>query len=289
MNITTTYNLQLLVSLVYFALTSGILLVKYVPPLKRLLNYGKTVPDFDSRGNNSPSSPSTPSEVIDIIAKYAVVRKLWFTHFYICLFTLSTATYFKVCHEAIIGQSGNEVVTFKNLEIINKLLLLQGARRMIESFVVTQFSTTSYMNITHYVVGISHYVLISLATYLGLSGSCAGSAVLTITDYMLIAIFGVASLQQFRAHYHLAHLVKYSLPKFKLVASPHYLYEVIIYTVIMAFSTKNGINLTSFMFISGWVFVVTNLSVSAMETYHYYQLKYKEEFDLKWAIFPGIL
>ncbi|KAI5960273.1 DFG10 [Candida margitis] len=279
MNITT-YDLQILVSLVYFALTSGVLLVKCVRPLRKLLNYGKTASTGDD--GNSP-----PSEVIEIIAKYAVVRKSWFTHFYICLFTLSTATYFKACHETIVGQS--DEATYKNLLIINKLLILQGARRTFESFAVTKFSPTSYMNMTHYLVGISHYVLIALATYLGLSGNCSGSAALTIVDYILIAIFGVASLQQFRAHYHLAHLVKYSLPKFGLVASPHYSYEVLIYTVIMIFSTKNGITLTSIMFISGWVFVVTNLSVSAIQTYQYYQAKYKEEFNLKWAIFPGVV
>lgn len=283
MNIATTCNLQLLVSLAYFALTSGVLLVKYAPQLRRLLNYGKTAPNSDTSDNNDSSL-----EVIDIIAKHAVVRKLWFAHFYICLFTLSTATYFKACHEAIIGQS-NEDATYKNLDIINKLILIQGARRMIESFVVTKFSPTSHMNVAHYVVGMSHYVLIALATYLGLSGNCAGSAALTIVDYVLISVFGIASVQQFQAHYHLAHLVKYSLPSFKVVASPHYLYEVILYTIIMIFSAKNGLGFTSLMYISAWVFVVTNLSVSAVETYHYYQVKYKEEFSLKWAIFPGIL
>ncbi|KAI5952099.1 DFG10 [Candida theae] len=284
MNIATTYNPQLLVSLTYFALTSGVLAVKYVPSLKRLLNYGKTAPDSNSNGSD------TPSEVIDIIAKHAVVRKSWFTHFYICLFTLSTATYFKACHEAIIGHS-NETssATYKNLAIINKLLVIQGARRMVESFVVTKFSPVSYMNFAHYAVGMSHYVLIALATYLGLSGNCAGSAALTIVDYFLVAVFGVASVQQFLAHSHLAHLVKYSLPKFKVVASPHYSYEVIIYTVIAIFGAKNGLGLTSLMFASAWVFVVTNLSVSAVETYRYYQVKYKEDFSLKWAIFPGIL
>jgi len=292
MDITSTYNLQLLVSLVYFALTLGVLLVKYVTPLKKLLNYGKTVnyhneTNDNDNNNENRGSHSPPSKVIDIIVKYAVVQKLWFAHFYICLFTLSTATYFRACHESIIGQSSD--VTYKNMRLINTILIIQGARRMIESFAVTKFSPTSYMNITHYIVGMSHYVLIALATYLGLSGNCSASAALTIIDYVLIAVFGIASVQQFRAHYHLAHLVKYSLPKFKVVASPHYFYEVVIYTVFMLFSVKNGINLTSLMFISSLIFVVVNLSVSAVETYRYYQHKYREEFDLKWAIFPGIL
>ncbi|KAI5952512.1 DFG10 [Candida jiufengensis] len=278
----TIYHLQIFVIISYLALTLGVLIVKFVKPLNKLLDYGKNA---DLKTNSSPSSPS--SEIVQFIADNAVVQKSWFTHFYICLFTLSTATYFQECHKSMLGL--NDSATYKNLQIINKLLLAQGSRRMFESFFVTKFSPTSKMNVSHYLVGMAHYVLISTATYSGLEGNCGTSAALTIVDYILMAFFGIASVQQFVTHYQLANLQKYSLPNFKYSSSPHYTYEVIIYTILMLFSLKNGFNTVSFMFIAGWLFVITNLSITALETYNYYHLKYKEDFKIQWAIFPGIL
>ncbi|KAI5961033.1 DFG10 [Candida pseudojiufengensis] len=274
----TTIHLQYLIIGLYLILTSGVLLVKVVKPLNKLLDYGK---------NTRLSSDSDSSVLVNFIANNAVVPKSWFTHFYICLFTLSTATYFQECHKSILGL--NDSTTYKNFQIINKLLMIQGFRRMFESFFVTKFSPTSKMNISHYVVGMTHYVLIGLATYSGLEMNCGRSATFTVLDYVLMTIFGVASIQQFNAHYYLANLQKYSLPKFKYVSSPHYFYEIILYTVLMVFSIKSGFTNTSLMFIAAWIFVITNLTITAFETYNYYTLKYKEEFKLKYAIFPGFL
>ncbi|KAI3403121.2 hypothetical protein KGF56_004010 [Candida oxycetoniae] len=152
MNITF-YQPQVLISLAFLFLLLGVLLVKLIKPLNKLLEYGK---------NTEVINESPTSSIVNFITGNLVVPKQWFTHFYICLFTLATASYFKACHEKIIGQSSLPSVTFKNISIIHKLLWIQGGRRMVESFAVTKFSSESKINFSHYVVGMAHYTFLSM-------------------------------------------------------------------------------------------------------------------------------
>ncbi|CAK9439540.1 uncharacterized protein LODBEIA_P36400 [Lodderomyces beijingensis] len=274
------YQPQLLITFAYLVLISGVLIVKLITPLNRLLEYGKNT----QLVANASSAPTTP--LVSVIADKLVVPKSWFTHFYICLFTLSTASYFRACHDKLVP---GESASYKNASIIQGLLVLQGGRRMAESFLVTKFSPTSKMNFSHYAVGLSHYVLIAMATYFGVNEFCATSATFTIMDYLLMAMFGASSYQQFSVHYHLANLHKYSLPSFQTVASPHYMWEVALYSVLLIFSVKDGVTPMTWSFLAAWVFVVVNLSITSIETYKYYKSKYPDEFRLKWAIIPGIL
>ncbi|RCK55520.1 Polyprenol reductase [Candida viswanathii] len=274
------YQFQLLVISVYLVIAGAIYAVKFIKPLNDLLRYGKTTT------MSGPSSSSLFHELIDFISSSLVVPKSWFTHFYITLFTLTSAIFLSSFHES----ASPDPVKFKNLMLIHRLLWVQGLRRLTECLTVSKFSTSSKMNFSHYAIGLSHYILISLATYLGLLKY--GSHEIpdfTVFDAVLSIVFGVLSLLQFSAHYHLASLIKYTVPDFAFVASPHYFYEILIYAVLLIFSVKDGYDMVSLTFASAWFFVVSNLTISSVETYRYYQDKFKEEFKLKWAIFPGIL
>lgn len=274
------YQLQLLVVSLYLIIITSIYAVKFIKPLNELLHYGKT-----STINESHSS-SLFHQMIDFISNNLVVPKSWFTHFYITLFSISSIIFLGSFHESETSDS----IKFKDLILIHKLLWIQGFRRLLECLMISKFSPTSKMNISHYIIGLSHYILISLATYLGLTTYGSSEvANYTIFDTCLMISFGILSLLQFSAHYHLASLVKYTIPNFKYVASPHYFYEILIYLIFFIFSIKEGIDIVSLTYASALLFVLSNLTLSSIETFHYYQDKFKEDFKLKWAIFPGIL
>ncbi|EGW32840.1 uncharacterized protein SPAPADRAFT_60183, partial [Spathaspora passalidarum NRRL Y-27907] len=164
---------------------------------------------------------------------------------------------------------------------INVLLWVQGNRRLYECLHISKFSKTSYINVSHYIAGMAHYTLVSLACYLGMRTYSSGesvSLVPTFFDWLIMFAYVVLATRQYYAHRHLASLVKYSLPNFKYVASPHYLQEIGIYATLFIFSVKDGWDIVSCNFLFALVFVTVNLSISSIETYRYYQEKFKDEF-----------
>ncbi|RLV90609.1 Polyprenol reductase [Spathaspora sp. JA1] len=277
-------HIQLLISVVYLGLAGLILLVKLIKPLNDLLLYGKTYTSTTTSGNDNQSRIH---KLIHILTSHLKVPKSFFTHFYILLSISSSISLFVIQYP--LG-SNPHPTKYKNLFIINTLLWLQGVRRLFECLFMSKFSKTSYINISHYIAGMLHYILISLTCYLGkksYSDSPIGN--ITVVDGLLIISYIILAKGQFNNHYHLSHLVKYSLPNFQYVASPHYLQEILIYTVLFIFSVKHGWDSISRNFLCALVFVTINLSISSIETYRYYQVKFKDEFKLEWCIIPGVL
>lgn len=283
-------SVQLVISVIYLTFVISIISIKLIKPLNDLLLYGKTS-TTSTRSSSSSQIPSVIKQIIQYVSTNLTVPKSWFTHFYITLFTLTTLIYLQqLTYNHQLNDTSNNQITYKNMIIIEKLLWIQGLRRLIECLTITNFSPTARMNIAHYLIGMAHYILVSLGCYLGLQTSYSTvKASLTITDCVLITLFAISSVQQFLNHYHLSTLVKYSVPQFKLVSSPHYLNEIQIYLVLFLFSIKNGWNLTSLTFFSCLAFVIVNLSISSIETHKFYQQKFREEFKQKWSIFPGLL
>ncbi|KAG7662318.1 DFG10 [[Candida] subhashii] len=280
-------KVQLLISIAYVFFVVSIVSIKLIKPLNNLLLYGKTSTATTTTPNSSPTK-----KVIQYVSNRLTVPKSWFTHFYITLFSLSTVIYIQ--QQFNMNQDGisPNQVNYKNLSIIQKLLWIQGLRRLAECLTITNFSKTARMNFAHYFIGMAHYIMVSMSCYLGLivTKSQQGDASpLTLADYCLIILFITSSIQQFFHHYYLSTLVKYTMPKFKLVSSPHYLNEIQIYIILFGLSVKNGWTLTSINFLTCLLFVTVNLSMSSLETYKYYQLKFKDEFTLQWAICPGLL
>ncbi|KAG7662319.1 uncharacterized protein J8A68_004213 [[Candida] subhashii] len=281
------YPIQLIPSLGYIFLTIGIFTIKYLKSLNSFLLYGKTATKTTLETYSSSSSST-----VRYISNHLTVPKAWFTHFYINAFGLSTALYLLQFTGKQQDITTGDQIAYKNMLIIQRLLWIQTGRRLLECLFLSKFSKTARMNIAHYFIGYAHYILVSLACYIGLTTyytSDTQKVPLTLADYCLIIWFIVASIQQFLNHYHLSTLIKYTVPKFKLVSSPHYFNEIQIYIIFFILSVKNGWSLTSLNYLCCLIYVMVSLSISSLETYKYYQLKFKEEFKLKWSIFPGVL
>lgn len=194
------------------------------------------------------------------------------------------------------------------------LLTVQAARRTYESIFVTKFGAHSRMHISHFLVGIVFYVLVSLIAFTGTStdtsGTLAGkirTIVETITkraahesntgsagcllfsDYILALAFVVCNIDQYRNHVHLSGLVKYTAPStglFQVTSCAHYSDEIMIYGIVTAISMKLGRWSTqSLAFLAAWWFVVVNLSISAKETRAFYLTKF-EDYSVKYSIVP---
>ncbi|KAK6461122.1 roles in filamentous growth, cell polarity, and cellular elongation [Scheffersomyces coipomensis] len=281
-----------IVAVGYIFIISNIILVKFYKPLNNLLLHGKSI------SNKAINDSTTKTTFLKSIVDQAVtltVPKSWFTHYYVVFLVLCSSiqlfpTYVDVVH--------NDLVTFKNIKLIHYIMWIQSLRRVIESYTITKFTSKSTMNFSHYFVGLAHYVLISINCFTNLSlykdytSSIFQS--LTLVDIVLLISFTLLSIDQFSSHYHLSTLKKYSIPhKFHWVSSQHYLDEILIYTVILIFSLKHGFNQVCWFnqlnFILAWIFVVINLSISSIDNYKWYKLKFGDEFKLKWAIIPGIL
>ena len=140
--------------------------------------------------------------------------------------------------------------------ISNQLLLLHSFRRLIESLTITKFSDRK-MHLINLAAGLMFYFMTPLT--------------LTICEkrqhkmiFWIIAI--TLNAIQFLAHLTLSSLVKYTIPKnplFKVVISPHYLCEILLY--ITYFASAPGIQTFLMAF-----FVALNLTHQATMTYHWY-------------------
>lgn len=268
------YDPRLIVSVVFVAVSASILLMQIFPQFRLLLKYGKTA-------QQKQVTPDTAlAKLVERVLAFKV-PKSWFLHYYVFYLMLqwSQAVY--------IFQNP----TISKYTVIWALLTFQATRRMIESYTLTKWSSKLQMHITHYFAGLLYYLGVSSNCFLGLLEQ--GDPIQwNWKYYLLITTFIVFSVDQFNNHRHLASLVKYSVPTynfFKLVACAHYFDEVVIYLVVILLSfVQKPYTVPDWNFIGSWIFVITNLSVSAQGTKTYYQEKF-DNYDIKYAIIPYIL
>lgn len=261
----------------YFSLVVlAILIAKAVPDLHQLLRYGKV--------NLEDSKLKPQSNLAKLVALLAQlkVRKNWFAHFYIVFAFLQWGQLLLVPEEVF---NSNYLVAWF-------LLTIQATRRLVESFYLTNWGSSSQMHVSHYLVGIFFYVGVSLVCYLGLcekSRLGGGSLQLGWLEIAVLTIFGVFSIDQFQNHRHLALLVKYSLPTFRLfnlVSCAHYFDEIVLYLVVaIEIYVRGTVSKTIYAFLSAWIFVMVNLTVSALETKAYYEVKF-DDYEVRHSIIP---
>lgn len=264
----------------YFSLVSlAIIIAKAVPVLHQFLRYGKV-----SLESSKYKPLSNLAKLVAMLAE-VTVPKNWFTHFYV-------AFAFLQCGQLLLVPGGS---FNSNYLIVWLLLTIQATRRLIESFVLTNWGSASRIHVSHYIAGNLFYVGVSLVCYLGLSeevGPESGFLQFGWLEAALVVIFIVFSLDQFQNHSHLALLVKYSLPSFRLfnlVSCAHYFDEIVIYLVVALETIARGrVAKTKFAFLAAWMFVAVNLTVSALETKSYYGLKY-DDYHVNFAIIPFVI
>ena len=106
-----------------------------------------------------------------------------------------------------------------------------------------------------------------------------------------IPLFILASGIQHDCHTYLASLPKYTLPMhpiFQVLVCPHYTAECVIYLSLAIISAPRGAVINKTMF-TAFLFVSTNLAVTASMTKEWYERKFGKELVAKrWKIMPSV-
>lgn len=264
-------------SLYFILVVCGLLGARCVPQLHRFFQHGKL--------RNSDENAGVP-HILKVLAN-VTVPKAWFAHFYFLFWGLM------MMQCIVFWQRTNSLA----LRLLWVLLTLQATRRSYESIFLTQWSTLSRMHVSHYLVGIVFYILIALNAFRGtkqLSGVKVLEWVpendrLSIGTTIFLLCFVFASVDQYFNHRHLAGLKKYTAPTrglFAVVSCAHYFDEIVIYGAVAGLLfVADPMSSQAMAFLSGWLFVVVNLSISAMETHEFYVMKF-EGYTVPFNIIP---
>ncbi|KAG0671712.1 3-oxo-5-alpha-steroid 4-dehydrogenase [Maudiozyma exigua] len=249
--VTFLYRLSFLVGLL------SLLLAEFILP--DFLQYGKTLVTRSEKAKHA--SKKELRQLFGTIIHFTV-PKAWFSHFYILSTILSIIT----------------CITYSSYAL-PWLILFHSLRRLYETLYVSKYTSKSRMNWAHYVVGIWFYSVLHIITNIKLKEG-AISKQLQVGSFV---IFIIASWDQFFNHKVLSELVKYSIPKkrmFKLISSPHYLDELVIYSTLLSYNME-------FLWLVIWI--VASLGISAMETQKYYKTKFNNEKVAPYAVIPFVL
>jgi 3-oxo-5-alpha-steroid 4-dehydrogenase 3 len=233
-----------------------------------------------------------------------VVPKSWFTHFYIvgiCMIVLVVFCFpGKVQNHAAVASLG-----------------LHLTRRIFECRCIHAWSDSSTMHVAGYLVGILHYISLPFVfvDVCGIGdvydeGAPSDRAGMRECWGVCVCLWG--QYEQFRHHVILADLrhnhpttATYRIPFggwFLYVSCPHYLAEIIVYVgfVILLFRPLSDqankfdrllLSSCSYRSIALLVWVVTNLSVSAINSHRWYCKTFPTEYRplSRKAIIPYIL
>ncbi|WEJ94829.1 3-oxo-5-alpha-steroid 4-dehydrogenase [Yamadazyma tenuis] len=262
------------VALLASSLLMGLIIASSENVSSRIVLYGK---NYANQPNNPSYIPQNIWERVFVRVHKITVPKKYFLHFYVFFALLMVINafvewnfntnafpqvndFFASFYERFYTNYLTSEQNYKNLYVISNLLMIQSFRRLYECLFVSQFSDVS-MNILHYVFGLSYYWMVASVNFGGIlpyyiyGQSNNYKVELDMSDWLFIGVFLTYSMDQFQNHQHLAKLVKYTIPSFRLFeycASPHYLDEII------------------------------------FQTYKYYQDKFKEKFKIPYKLVPFV-
>ncbi|KAF3404727.1 Polyprenol reductase 1 [Talaromyces pinophilus] len=290
----------------------------------RFVNYGPRTSDRHNAKSTDPnpsdkpsssSSSSSPShnagfvsQVMDALATWQVPHQ-YFTHYYV-LSLLSSAFWisqlltkgpaFQFVVSNMTDEHLQNSMTIQQVLLCTTLMLIQGGRRLYESFALAKPSS-SQMWVVHWLLGLCFYAGITTAVWVEGSGSVL-STTLTIQDLRIsqvpslrtllcLPIFLMASGIQHDCHHYLSSLKEYTVPKhplFQWVVCPHYTAECAIYLSLALLAAPGG-EIINKSVLCGLLFVVVNLSSTAYNTEKWYKAKFGEDtVHGKWKMLPGI-
>ena len=301
------------------------------------MNYGlRATPVLDHTGrqsrngehtrSDSPGVQFTPiSAVLDRIAAFHVPHGS-FAHFYVAsvsssffwaLQLLSNGSLLqRLCQRVELEDDLENKMSMSQIAIVWSLLLIQGSRRLVESYTIVKLST-SRMWFIHWYLGVVFYLAFGVAIWIEGAGTpsnvlnryCLANTQLdTILQHasggknlsfsapstrtlLCVPIFILASGLQHDCHAYLSSLPKYTLPVhplFQNVICPHYTAECIIYTSMALIAAPPGtwINRT---ILCALIFVAVNLGVTASSTKSWYGLRFgKDKVAARWKLIPTL-
>ncbi|ODQ78542.1 hypothetical protein BABINDRAFT_23590, partial [Babjeviella inositovora NRRL Y-12698] len=252
---------------------AAVLAAKLVPQLNGLLQYGKV--SLAKKEYQKHERDRWPPALVDQFIRFLVtitVPKSWFIHFYVLSSILS------ISNQTKSGDSKPYTVCV----ILCCMIMTQSCRRLYECRYVSKPNPQARMNISHYLVGIFFYTAISVnCLFQAITHDIAGSfscSCVSLGMVLLVLAFVYFQYEQYVSHVYLALLVKYRTPQagwFRYVYCAHYLQEICIYSCMAA--TGGVLPLTTRIpSNSNWLvvaWVVSNLSISAIETGKFYDEK----------------
>ncbi|SCU80043.1 LAFA_0B07184g1_1 [Lachancea sp. 'fantastica'] len=230
----------------------SLLLAKIRAPL--LLKYGKTLPEDAKNGQDKS---------LWALFQQLTVPKGWFSHFYVYSGILSCVNLIAL-----------------RLNILSVLMAVHSLRRLYETTHVNKSKPSARIHVSHYMVGFWYYSAVNYAIYRSKPETWSPPLIKSFAILMFI----LASWDQYKNHLYLSQLRKYTLPTkglFRLVASAHYLDEICLYSAMTLYSRS-----TKLLVCLLWV--ISSLSVSAIETRKWYSQKFPQSTP-KFAILPYIL
>ncbi|KAK9314558.1 hypothetical protein V1522DRAFT_199892 [Lipomyces starkeyi] len=312
--------LSFLIQLSLYALTSSVLLSRFVPRLRYLLQYGKTLESITPVECAPRPKNSLIESSCDAILKPLgfTVPKRWFTHFYVLGLSLSAASsvMLYLCHsgkvtfpvrfliyidefltkkltlllakDALALNASDINVSYTRAMAATTIVTLQCFRRLFECIFVEKMSQTARMRGGHYIVGYLFYVAATAATWShALESTLAGDEEGDSVPKIAIIMYLVAAFTQYTAHDQLSRLKKYSPPPptmlFKHLVCPHYTAEVVIYLAvawICGFTRAN---------VAVLVWTAVSLGTSAEQSRKFYVEKFgAKTVEGKWNLVPFV-
>lgn len=271
------------------------------------------MPDASKKSKEEQHAATVITTIVNAVASVQVPHS-WFTHYYITsvassLFWLQQLSSRGGFFQLIAKSSFQSKFTLISAEVpvgsmsltqvyfLWLLLFVQGARRLIESYTFAKPSRST-MHVTVWLIGIFFYLADGVAIWLEglpvLSNDGNGNltsqptttpgAVLAHAFHSPIATFATllfvaASLAQNRAHAHLFSLKTYQIPPsalFAYVWCPHYTAEIVVYICFALLAAPQGqwVNRTM---MAAFVFVASNLAVTASGTKEWYVKRFGQE------------
>ncbi|KKZ58469.1 hypothetical protein EMCG_00960 [[Emmonsia] crescens] len=248
---------------------------------------------------------SCSMQFLDYVASWQVPHS-FFTQFYAVSVLSSilwgTQIYFKgplfrAVSSAIREENTQKSMSRNQIVLCWTLLLIQSIRRLYECISMAKPSQ-SKMWFPHWIVGLAYYVAMGMAIWVeGIPVIRASDNLLSDIQYfapslktlVFLPVFLIASGIQYDCHLYLASLKKYTLPShpsFLHLVSPHYTAECAIYLSLVFLAAPKGA-LVNKTILSGLIFVVVNLGISASNTKAWYMRKFgKESVEHRWRMVP---
>jgi 3-oxo-5-alpha-steroid 4-dehydrogenase 3 len=305
----------------YYLTASTIVLSVWALPFlrARLLPYGSRSEGTAESGRSAAYAGNTASDdtsktkssfsaMLDRIAAIQVPHS-WFNHFYQVSVISSVIWAYVLAHNGTVRRfmfsrvSPSSLqapsMTIEQVWLLWLLLCIQGSRRLLETYLFAKPSKST-MHITHWLVGVTFYLVDGMAIWVeGVPSLMAGrgttvsgiSSTLNAETCFCLLTFTAASFVQNRAHAHLASLKTYQMPPspiFRYVLCPHYSAEIVIYIALalLAAPERQLVNTTM---MTALVFVTVNLCVTADGTKAWYIKRFGQvKVGSRTRVIPGI-
>lgn len=226
--------------------------------------------------SKSQRQPTAIEKLLDYAATFQVPHN-YFTHFYVVSVVSSILWGWKLQLWKASGQ----------LQIVWALMLLQGARRLLESYAYTS-SSKSKMWFAHWILGLLFYLATNIAIWIEGVQSFSDELVLKkdVLDWktsLLIPAILVAHAFQHSYHAYLYRLrtqnTGYQLPSHPLFPNllcPHYTCEIAIYALLSLLAAPSHA-LVNWTLICATTLVTVNLGVTALGARQWYTEKFGEQ------------